>query len=96
MIEDSTKEFHTASSGEEGSDLSSPRCGTGVPPTPVTTTPWMENAPAAQALMTVLLWVVAPGLDIGIPFEQWRTHHEGQRAQTRTRRLSAEQEAAQR
>jgi hypothetical protein len=54
MIEDSTEEFHTASSGEGGSSLPSPRrrC-TGAPFAHVTTTPWMENTPATQAMMMV-------------------------------------------
>jgi hypothetical protein len=52
MIEDSIEEFHTTSRGEGGSGLpSSRRHGTGALPTPVTTTPWMENAPTAQANM---------------------------------------------
>jgi hypothetical protein len=44
MIEDSTKEFHTASSGEGGSDLpSSRRHDTGALPNPITTPPWLEQ-----------------------------------------------------
>jgi hypothetical protein len=40
MIEDSTEEFYTATSGEGGSGLpSSRRHGTGAAPAPVTTTP---------------------------------------------------------
>jgi hypothetical protein len=45
MIEDSTEEILTVSSGEGGSDLPSPRRhGMGAPFAPVTTTPWIENA----------------------------------------------------
>jgi hypothetical protein len=54
MIADSTKELHTASSRDEGFRLPSPMThGTGDLLTPVTTTPLMENAPAAQATMMV-------------------------------------------
>jgi hypothetical protein len=42
------------SSGEGGSSLPSPRRrDTGALPTFVTITPWMENAPATQAMVTV-------------------------------------------
>jgi hypothetical protein len=55
-IEDSAEEFQTPSSREGGFGLPSPRRhGTGLPPTPVTTTPRMENALATQATMTVPL-----------------------------------------
>jgi hypothetical protein len=63
-----------ASSGEGGSDLPSPRrCGTGVSPTPITATPWMEDALATQAMTLVPPRVAAPRPDTGSPFEQWRT-----------------------
>jgi hypothetical protein len=53
MIEDSTEEFYMASSEEGGSSLpSSRRHGTGAPPGPIATTPWLEDAPATQ-VMTV-------------------------------------------
>jgi hypothetical protein len=65
MIEDSAKEFHMASGGE------------GASPTPVTTTPWMENVPATQATMTVPPWMVAPRPDTGLPFEQCHTRKGG-------------------
>jgi hypothetical protein len=62
-----------ASSGEGGSDLPSPRrCGTGASPAPVTTTPWMENASATQAMMMVPLRTVATRLDTDLPFKQRR------------------------
>jgi hypothetical protein len=44
MIEDSTEEFLTASSGEGGLGLPSPRRrGMGALLTPVATTPWLKN-----------------------------------------------------
>jgi hypothetical protein len=61
MIVDSAKEFLMVSNGEGGSGLPSPRRGsTGAPPTPVTTTPWMENGLATQAMTTVPPWTVVP------------------------------------
>jgi hypothetical protein len=54
MIEDSYMELHTSSSGDEGFRLPSPMThGTGAPLAPITTTPSMENAPAAQAMVMV-------------------------------------------
>jgi hypothetical protein len=54
MIEDSAEEFLMALSGEGGFGLPSPRRhNVGAPPAPVTTTPWTENAPTTQAMMTV-------------------------------------------
>jgi hypothetical protein len=45
MIEDSIEEFHTVSRREGGSGLPSPwRHSAGGLPTPITTTPWMENS----------------------------------------------------
>ncbi len=47
MIEDSTEEFHTASSEVGGSSLPSlRRLSAGAPPAPVTTVSWLQNAPA--------------------------------------------------
>jgi hypothetical protein len=53
----------------EGSfDLPSPkRCGMGASLAPVTTTPQMENALVAQAMMTVPLWTVAPRPKTDLP-----------------------------
>jgi hypothetical protein len=57
MIEDSTKEFYMASSGEGGSGLpSSPWHGTGAVPVPPATTPWLEDILITQAMTTVPLW----------------------------------------
>jgi hypothetical protein len=69
MIEDSAKEFLMVSSGEGGFSLPSPhRHDMGAPPALVATIPWMENAPATQATMTVPPWNVAPRPDIGLLF----------------------------
>jgi hypothetical protein len=78
MIEVSAEEFLTASSEEGGFGLPSPRrCGTGAPPALVTTTSWMENNSATQAMMTVPLWMAAPRPDTGLPFKQHHTHWGG-------------------
>jgi hypothetical protein len=72
MIEDSPEEFYMASSGEEEGGLglpSSKRHDMGGLPHPVMTTPWLEDAPATQAMMTVPPRALAPRLDIGLPFE---------------------------
>jgi hypothetical protein len=54
MIEDSIEEFYMTSSGERGSSLpSSRRHGTGAPSAVVATTPWLEDALATQAMITV-------------------------------------------
>jgi hypothetical protein len=53
-----------------GSGLPSPRRhSTGAPPTPVATSPCMENASATQAMMMDLLQVVVPRPHTGLPFE---------------------------
>jgi hypothetical protein len=75
MIEDSPEEFLTVPSEEGGFGLPSPRrSGTGAPHAPVTTTPWIENAPATQATTMVPSRTVAPRPDTGLPFEQCHTH----------------------
>jgi hypothetical protein len=44
MIKDSAEEFLMASSGEGRFGLPSPRRrGTGAPPTPIATTPWLKD-----------------------------------------------------
>jgi hypothetical protein len=61
MIEVSTKDFLIASCGEGTISLPSPRRhNMRASLAPATTTPWMENAPAIQAMTTVLPWTVAP------------------------------------
>jgi hypothetical protein len=73
--EDSAEGFLMTSSGEGGFGLPSPkRRGTGAPPAPVTTTPWMENAPVTQAAMTIPPWTTVLWPDTSIPFEQCHTH----------------------
>jgi hypothetical protein len=70
MIEDSTEEFSTVSSGEEGSgSTSNRRHSTGALPAPVVTTPWLESALATQAMATVPTWVPAPCSNTGLPLE---------------------------
>jgi hypothetical protein len=78
MIGDATEEFHTAPSGEGNFDLPSPRRrDMGASLAPVTTTLWKENAPAAQATMTVPPQMVVPRLETGLPFERRHAHHRG-------------------
>jgi hypothetical protein len=61
MIEDSTEEFHTASSRGGDFDLPSPRrFGVGALPAPITTPPWQEDASAIQSMMTVQPQALAP------------------------------------
>jgi hypothetical protein len=80
-MEDSTKEYLTASSGERGFGLPSPRRhGMGAPPTPITTTPWMENTPPTQDMTTVPSWMAALWPDTSIPFEKCRACQGRQQA----------------
>jgi hypothetical protein len=66
------------STGEGGFGLPSPRRHvTGAPPAPVTTTPWMENALANQAMMMAPAQTAALWSDTGLPFEQRHTHKGG-------------------
>jgi hypothetical protein len=82
MIEDSIEEFLMAWSGEGAFGLPSPWwCSIGAPPAPVTTTPWMEDAPTSQAMMTVPPWMVVPWPDTGLPFEQCHAHQWRQQVQ---------------
>jgi hypothetical protein len=75
MIEDSSEKFLMASSREGGFVLPSPRRhGIGAPPAPITTTPWMENAPATLATTTVPPWTAAARLDTDLRVEQRYTH----------------------
>jgi hypothetical protein len=78
-IEDSTKEFLMASSGEGSFGLPSHRRrGTGALLTPVTSTPRMKKAPTTQATMTVPPWTVARRPETKLPFERRYAHHGGQ------------------
>jgi hypothetical protein len=91
MIEDFTEEFLTAWSGEGGFGLPSPRRrSTGAPPTPVTTMPWMENAPPTQAMMNVPPWMAALQPDIFLPFEQCCTRQGRQQEQAHARQPTTE------
>jgi hypothetical protein len=54
IIEDSIDEFYMTSSGEGNSGFPiSRRCSMGTPPTPITTTPWSEDASTLQTITTV-------------------------------------------
>jgi hypothetical protein len=71
MIGDSLEEFHTASDGEGGVDLPSPRWhGTGASPTPATTISCPENAPTTHAMVTIPLQQAAPWPDTDLPFKR--------------------------
>jgi hypothetical protein len=94
MIEDSTEEFDMVSSGVGGFSHPSPRSHiTGALPTPITTTPWMENALATQVPTTVPPRMATPRPDIGLPSMQCYTRQGGQQAQARARQPTIEQEA---
>jgi hypothetical protein len=70
MIEDSTDEFHTASSREASSGLpASRRHGTGAPPAPIATIPWPEDAPCTQTMTMAPPQTLSPRLDTGLPLE---------------------------
>jgi hypothetical protein len=59
-----------ASSGGGGSSLPSlRRLDVGAPPTPVTTPPGQEDAPAIQSMTTVQPRALAPQLHTGHSFE---------------------------
>jgi hypothetical protein len=97
MIEDSSEEFLTTSSGE-GGGLRPPlsqEARHGVSPTPITTTLWMENAPTTHAMTAVPPRMATPWPDTGLPFEQRCAHQEGQRAQAHARQPNVEQKVAQ-
>jgi hypothetical protein len=70
MIEDSTEEFHMASSRGGGSGLPSPRrLGKGAVLGPVTTTTWQEDAPTIRYMTTVPPWALALRPDNSHSFE---------------------------
>jgi hypothetical protein len=78
MIEDFAQLFLMVSCGEGSFDFPSPRRhGTGASLAPVTTMPLMEDAPAAQAMMTVPLRMTVLHLEIGLSFERRHAHHRG-------------------
>jgi hypothetical protein len=78
MIEDSIEEFLTMSCMEGGFGLPSPRRrDMGALSAPVKTTPWMENALATQAMMTVPSRMAALRSNAGLLFEQRHTHQGG-------------------
>jgi hypothetical protein len=66
------------SSGDGGFSFPSHRRrGMGALPTPITTTPWMENALTTQALLMVPPQMAAPRPDNDLPFEKHHTHQGG-------------------
>jgi hypothetical protein len=68
MTGDSAKEFLMAPSREGSFSLPSPRRrDMGASLAPVTTISQIENAPAAQATMTVPPWTVAPWPETNLP-----------------------------
>jgi hypothetical protein len=76
MIEDSTKKFLTALSGEESFSHPSPRrCRTGAPFACTATTTWKENAPAMTRFPPRM---VEPRPKTNQTYKQHRAHHEGQ------------------
>jgi hypothetical protein len=78
MIEDFTKEFYMASSGEGGSNLPlSQRHYTGALPAPVATTPWLEKIPATQAMMIVSPRALAPWPDTDLPLSDGTLFRRG-------------------
>jgi hypothetical protein len=71
LIEDSTDEFHMASSGEASSGLpASRRHGTGAPPAPIATIPWPEDTLCTQTMTMVLPQTLSPRSDTGLPLER--------------------------
>jgi hypothetical protein len=92
MIEDSAKEFLTASSGEGSFSLPSPRRrGTGASPTLIITTPKMESALTAQATTTVPPWMAVPQPKVCLSFKRRHGGGGGQQAQARARQPTTEQ-----
>jgi hypothetical protein len=86
MIEDNAEFFLMSSSVDGGFGLLSPRRhGMGAPPTPVTTTPWMENVPATQTMMMVPPRMTVPWPNTGLPFEQCRARQGRQQVQAHAR-----------
>jgi hypothetical protein len=70
MVEDSTKEFHMASSGGGVSDLPSHRSlGVGAPHATITTPPMQEGALAIQSMTTVQPWALTSWPHTGHSFE---------------------------
>jgi hypothetical protein len=69
------------SSRDGGFGLPSPRrCSMGASLAPITTMPWMENAPAVQVMRAVPPWTAVPQPETDPPSEQHHTHHGGSRS----------------
>jgi hypothetical protein len=83
MIEDSTVEFLTMSSGEGSfGNFSSSRHSSGASLAPASTTTWKENAPA---MMKFPLWMAVLRSETNFPLKWCYAHQEGQQAQAHAR-----------
>jgi hypothetical protein len=88
MIEDSTMEFLTVSSGEGSCSHPSPtRRSTGAPFAPTTAATWKENAPVTTRIPP---WMVEPWLKTIHPSERHHAHYEGQPMQAHARHPTTE------
>jgi hypothetical protein len=80
-----------------GSDLPfSQRHGTRAPPAPLTTTLWLEDVPAIQAMTMVPPWELAPRLDTGLPLKRLHASRYGQLERAHTQEANTKCEATQR
>jgi hypothetical protein len=71
ILENSTNEFYTTSSGEGSSGFPiSQRSSMGTPPPPIATIPWPEDALTSQTMTMVPLRTIAPRPDTELPPER--------------------------
>jgi hypothetical protein len=97
IIEGSTDELYTTSSREGSSSLPiSWKRSMGTPPTPITTTPWLEEAPTPQTMMMVPSWTNALRPDGRLPPERWHTFWEGQQARAHAQHADTKRMVVQR
>jgi hypothetical protein len=74
--------FFIASGGEGSFDVPSPkRCSAGASLAVALTTPWMENAPATQATMTVPPRMAVLQQETNLLVERCHARHRGQQVQ---------------
>jgi hypothetical protein len=79
ILDDSTDELYTTSSGEGGSGLpASRKHSMGTPHAPIMTTPRPEDAPTPQTMMTVPPQTIMQWSNTGQRPERWHTFLEGQ------------------
>jgi hypothetical protein len=96
ILENSTNEFYTTSSGEGSSGFPiSQRSSMGTPPPPIATIPWPEDALTSQTMMMVPLRTIAPRPDTELPPERWQASHEGEWERARAQQANAEHVATQ-